>query len=158
MPQPPLTGLDWKILELLQHDGRITISELAKQLERSRSNITERVERLYDCGVINEISADINTEKLGFGIKAFVRLNASSSHHREIVSAIVEKPEVCECHVLTGAELVLIQVVAKDMPHLRQFVDGLTQYGSTQTDVVFATVKNQIQVNTSLRKLVESNQ
>ena len=155
MPQPALTGLDWQILELLQDNGRISISEIAKQLDRSRSNIAERLERLQDCSIISRISADIDTEKLGFGIKAFVRLKASSARHRETINAIIDRPEVCQCHVLTGSELVLIEVVARDMPHLRDFVDSLTQFGSTQTDVVFATVKNQIQINALLRKIVE---
>ncbi|WP_444994784.1 Lrp/AsnC family transcriptional regulator [Aliikangiella sp. IMCC44359] len=155
MSQLKPTGLDWQILELLQNNGRVTISEIAKQLNRSRSNIAERLERLHESGIIHQVGADIDTEKLGFGIKAFVRLKASSHHHRKTINAITKKPEVSECHVLTGSELLLIQVIAKDMPHLRDFVDSLTQYGSTQTDVVFATVKKQVVVDATLRNLIE---
>lgn len=158
MYQHEPSGLDWQILELLQSNGRVTVSEIAKQLDRSRSNIAERLERLHETGIIHKITADIDTEKLGFGIKAFVRLKASSHHHRKTINAITKLPEVSECHVLTGAELLLIQVIAKDMPHLRDLVDRLTQYGSTQTDIVFATVKNQIVVDVKLRKLVENKE
>ena len=155
MPDSTLSGLDWQIIELLQSDGRITISELASQLNRSRSNISEHLEKLIDSGVINNFEAKVDSEKLGFGLKAFVRLSADSEHHRKIINVLIEKPEVAECHVLTGSELVIIQVVAKNMPHLRNIVDSLTQYGSTQTDVVFATVKQQLKVDKKLRRIIE---
>ncbi|TQV73649.1 Lrp/AsnC family transcriptional regulator [Aliikangiella marina] len=155
MSKSVLTGLDWQILEFIQHDGRISISEIAAQLNRSRSNISEHIDKLQSEGIIQGFHAKINAEKLGFGIKAFVRLSAGSLKHREIVNSIIKLPEVLECHVLTGSELVIIQLVAKDMSHLRSVVDGFTQYGSTQTDIVFATVKDGIQINKNLRSLLQ---
>ena len=152
MSKLSLSGLDWQILELLQKDGRVTISELAKQLGRSRSNLTERIERLQDSGVLTGMTTQIDEEKLGFGISAFVRLNASSENHRKIIKAINLLPEAAECHVLTGAELLIIRLVARDMAHLRELVDGLTQFGSTQTDVIVSSVKKQLKINSALRK------
>ena len=155
MSNSSITGLDWQILELLQKDGRMTVSDIASQLNRSRSNITERIEKLRESSVLSGVQAVVDNEKLGFGIKAFVRLTAESLKHREIIAEIINKPEVVECHVLTGSELVIIQLVAKNMTHLRETVDSFTQYGSTQTDIVFATVKDGIQINQQLRALLE---
>ena len=81
-----ITGLDWQILEQLQIDGRVSISILAKQLNRSRSSISERIVRLQDGGVIESFSIKVNEEKLGFGLSAFVRIQAESSRHRELFS------------------------------------------------------------------------
>jgi len=147
-----LTGLDWQLLQLLQENGRMTVSEISTRLGRSRSNVSEHLKKLLDSGVLSAISTRLNEEKLGFGLSAFVRLKATSFRHREIVNAVVEMPEVAECHVLTGSELLIIRIVARDMPHLRDLVDGLTQYGSTHTDVIFSTVKDGLKVNHSLRK------
>ncbi|GJM08857.1 MAG: transcriptional regulator [Lysobacteraceae bacterium] len=153
MTNAPLTGFDWQLLQLLQQDGRASISELAKQLGRSRSTVTEQIQRLRDMGVITGVAATLNEEKLGFGISAFVRLSAGSSRHRQIVSAVCEIPEVAECHVLTGSELLMIRLVAKDMAHLRSLVDTLTQYGSTHTDVIFSTVKSELKIDPSFHSL-----
>ncbi len=130
----------------------MTISELAKRLSRSRSSIAEHLDKLREIGVVSGISARIEEEKLGFGISALVRLQADSSRHREIINTITNIPEVAECHVLTGAELLIIRMVARNMPHLRELVDGLTRFGATQTDVIFSTVKNQLKVDAKLRK------
>ncbi len=147
-----LTGLDWQLLELLQQNARISISDLATQLNRSRSNISEHLKKLQSTEALKKLTTHVDEEKLGFGICAFVRLQADSSRHRQIVNTVIEVPEVAECHVLTGAELLIIRVVAKDMPHLRKIVDGFTRHGATQTDIVFSTVKSQLKLDQSLRK------
>ncbi len=154
MQNSPITGLDWQILELFQQDGRITISEIAQQLGRSRSNISERIEKLQDSGVISGFSVEVNPEKMGFGINAFVRLTASSHNHRDIIKQLTTVPEVAECHVLTGSELVIMRVIARDMSHLRTVVDSFTQLGSTQTDVIFSTLQQKLTINDKLRKIV----
>jgi Lrp/AsnC family leucine-responsive transcriptional regulator len=147
-----LKGLDWQILELLQHDSRMTISEIASRLNRSRSSILEHIRTMQDAGILKSFSIEVDEEKLGFGIVAFVRLQASSSHHREIVSTIDQVPEIAECHVLTGSDLLMMRVVARDMSHLRELVDGFTKWGSTTTDVIFSTVKTRLQISPQLRR------
>ncbi len=151
MSKPSLDGFDWQLLELLQQQGRMTISEMAKQLSRSRSSISERLEKLQDMGVISGVVVQVDEQKLGFGISAFVRLQADSSRHREIIGTITQLPEVAECHVLTGDQLLIFRVVARDMPHLRELVDGFTQYGATSTDVIFSTVKERLVINRGLQ-------
>ncbi len=152
-----LTTLDWKILGLLQENSRITVSEVASQLSRSRSNISEHFEKLREMGVIDQFSIVINEQKLGFGVSAFVRLAAGSKDHRRIINQLCNRPEVAECHVLTGSELVILRVVAVNMTHLREFIDQLTEYGSTQTDIIFSTVKHQLQATTSLRENIDQH-
>jgi Lrp/AsnC family transcriptional regulator, leucine-responsive regulatory protein len=156
MSKNQLPGLDWQILEIINNDGRISISDIATQLNRSRSSISEHIEHMQLSGIIKGFSAEVDPEKIGLGLKAFVRLSAPSSEHRKVVNLVVDLPEVTECHVLTGAELLLIQIVARDMPHLRGLVDQLTQYGSTQTDIVFASVKQKLTINQKLRNIAQA--
>ena len=155
MKKPLLSGLEWQLLELLQADSRKSISDLAKQLNRSRSTIADHIRQLQENGVLTRFSIQVSEEKLGFGLSAFVRLQASSEQHREIVATVDEIPEVAECHVLTGTDLLMMRIVARDMPHLRDIVDGLTQYGSTVTDVIFSTVKQTAKIDPRLRRSTE---
>ena len=151
-----LSGLDWQLLELLNRDARRGISAIASKLGRSRSTITEHLKSLQDRAVITGFSARIDEENLGVGISAFVRLQADSRQHRKIVNQLVEIPEVAECHVLTGDDLVMMRVVARDMPHLRSLVDGFTEWGATTTDVIFSTVKPQLEINPALRRALQT--
>lgn len=151
-----LSGLDWQLLEVLSRDARCGISAIASKLGRSRSTITEHLKLLQDRAVITRFSARIDEDKLGVGISAFVRLQADSSQHRKIVNQLVEIPEVAECHVLTGDDLVMMRVVARDMPHLRSLVDGFTGWGATTTDVIFSTVKPELEINPALRRALQT--
>ena len=155
MTKPLLSKLDWKLLELLQKDGRMSISELAKQVNRSRSNVSEHLEKLQDSGILTGISAKVDMSKLGFGISAFVRLQTSSSKLFDVINTITTLPEVGECHVLTGTDLFIIRVYARDMDHLRDLVDGFTLIGATQTEIIFSTQKGELIVDDKLRKAAD---
>lgn len=52
--------IDVSLLELLQKDGRITISELSKKLALSRPSISERMYRLQEKGIIEGFSARVS--------------------------------------------------------------------------------------------------
>jgi DNA-binding Lrp family transcriptional regulator len=49
---PELDALDLQLLTLLEEDGRMTLSALARRVRRSRSAIQERVQRLERSGHI----------------------------------------------------------------------------------------------------------
>ena len=151
-----LSGLDWQLLEILNRDARSGISAIASKLRRSRSTITEHLKSLQDRSVVIGFGARVNEERLGVGISAFVRLQADSTQHRKIVNLLTEIPEVAECHVLTGNDLVMMRVVARDMPHLRTLVDGFTEWGATTTDVIFSSVKPGLEINPALRRALQT--
>ncbi len=151
-----LNGLDWQLLQALNDDARATVSELAGSLGRSRSSITEHLRKLKDHGVIANFGINVDEESLGVGLTAFVRLEADSSRHREIVETVDKIPEVAESHVLTGNDLLMMRVIARDMPHLRSLVDGFTDWGATSTDVIFSTVKPNLKIGPELREKLKA--
>ena len=130
------------------------VSDLASQLNRSRSSIAEHIKKLRELGIISRFTTAVSEERIGVGISAFVRLQADSSQHRAIVETVDQIPEVAECHVLTGTDLLMMRLVARDMPHLRELVDGFTNWGATTTDVIFSTVKDQLRVTPQLRRIL----
>src|SRR5699024_12814737 len=69
-----MDGIDRRILELLQEDGRMTIIELSKQLNLSRPSVNERIRKLEDNGVIEGFTARISSEALGKNISAFIQI------------------------------------------------------------------------------------
>lgn len=146
-----VNDLDWRLLEAIEKDGRRTVSDLAADLGVSRSTVSEHLEQLKSTGVLRGFGADVDVERLGFGVSAFVRMTASSSQHRRVVAAVEDMPEVAECHVLTGRDLLMLRIIARDIAHLRSVVDGLTRYGDTQTDIVFATTRDRVSINARLR-------
>jgi DNA-binding Lrp family transcriptional regulator len=113
-----LDKFDLAILDELQADGRLTNTELAQRVGLSAAPCWRRVRALEEAGYIRGYHADIDRQKIGLGVLAFVRLDAdrnSGDVTRELEEAIRKIPEVISCHYISGAGTFELQVVAQDL-------------------------------------------
>jgi len=113
-----LDKFDLAILNELQLDGRLTNTELAQRVGLSAAPCWRRVRALEEAGYIRGYHADIDRQKIGLGVLAFVRLDAdrnSGDVTRELEEAIRKIPEVISCHYISGAGTFELQVVAQDL-------------------------------------------
>jgi Lrp/AsnC family leucine-responsive transcriptional regulator len=124
MPRLPIDETDTRILEQLQHDGRLSNLELAEKIGLSPSPCLRRLRRLEEKGVIKGYSVKINRKKLGLDLTIFVLLKldhhsaADPQVYRDRFSAM---PEVVACHLISGTHDFLLQVVARDLDAYRRF-------------------------------------
>lgn len=115
---------DIHILQELQADGRLTNAELASRVGLSAAPCWRRVRALEEAGYIRGYRADIDREKVGLGVLAFVRLDAERNHGdvtRQLEKAIRAIPEVVSCHYISGSGTFELQVVSRDLNHFSQF-------------------------------------
>ena len=82
----PLDRTDLLLLAQLQRNGRLTNAELAERVHLSPSACLRRVQRLERDGVIAGYRAEVDAERLGLGLQAFVRVQLTR-HDAEAVSA-----------------------------------------------------------------------
>ncbi|GAA5219014.1 Lrp/AsnC family transcriptional regulator [Corallincola platygyrae] len=118
-----------RILHELTRDARITNAELAERIGLSASACLRRVQELEREGVIKGYRAKLNSLKLGKGFAAYVAVGLSE-HTKEaqltFEQAIIQSPDVLECHNVTGPYEYLLRVETND----------LTAYKSFHTDVL----------------------
>ncbi|MHB9050686.1 MAG: winged helix-turn-helix transcriptional regulator [Thiomonas delicata] len=117
-----LDRLDRKILDLLQRDGRMSMTELASQVGLSASPCTERVKRMERSGVIAGYHALVKPEALGKTLLVFVeiKLSAKSSDVFETVRReLLHMPEVMECHLVSGNFDYLVKLRLRGMKEYR---------------------------------------
>lgn len=115
-----LDKFDIAILQELQTDGRLTNAELAQRVGLSAAPCWRRVRALEDAGYIRGYRAEIDREKVGLGVLAFVRLDAdrnSGDVTRSLEAAIRQVPEVVSCHYISGSGTFELQVVSRDLNH-----------------------------------------
>ena len=123
-PMETLDKFDITILQELQSDGRLTNAELAQRVGLSAAPCWRRVRALEEAGFIRGYRAEIDREKIGLGVLAFVRLDAdrnSGDVTRKLENAIREIPEVVSCHYISGSGTFELQVVSRDLNHFSQF-------------------------------------
>jgi Lrp/AsnC family leucine-responsive transcriptional regulator len=134
-----LDGTDWRILEELQRDARLSAAELGRRVHLSPPAVAARVGRLEDAGVIAGYRADLSLAALGLEVMAFVRVRSSSGAHRPFLDAIADRREVLECHHVTGEDCFVVKVAAASLAHLEEVVAELARFGATTTSIVFST-------------------
>ena len=122
-----LDAIDWKIMKILQEDGRLSNAELAERVALSASPCWKRLKRLESSGVIRGYQAVLDRRALGIGVVAFVSI--SLENHTEktcqaFEASVLAMPEVLACHNTTGQHDYLLHIVARDFDAYSEFVRG----------------------------------
>ncbi|WP_206509096.1 Lrp/AsnC family transcriptional regulator [Rhodococcus sp. BGS-1C] len=136
---PPMDTVDAELLSALQEDGRLSIAELSRRVHMSTSAVGERVRRLEDRGVIRGYTADVDPEKLGYPILAYLRLRYPSSNYKPLHDVLDTTPEVVEAHHVTGDDCFIIKVLAVSMRDLERISGRIGALGSVTTSVAYSS-------------------
>ncbi len=120
-----LDRIDRKILDELQRDGRLAITELAQRVGLSTSPCSERVRRLEREKVILGYHARVDPEALGRGLLVFVELTLSSKSSQTfeaVRQALLLEPRVIECHLISGSFDYLVKARLSAMREYRDLL------------------------------------
>lgn len=123
-----LDAFDIRILSALQRDGRMTKLRLADEIGLSPSPCWERMRRLGEAGLIRGFHADVDHEKILHTATIFVEITLEShqaTDFQRFQDAILDIPEIVECHGTGGGIDYLMKVVALDIDHYQRVIDGL---------------------------------
>lgn len=142
-------GTDKKILEILQEDGRITNSQLSKEIGLSPAPTLERVKKLEQGNVIKSYHAKVDMQKIGLGVSTFV-LVSLKGHNKENIQKFTESieiiDEIIECHHITGSGDFLLRVVSKDIASYQKLmlekVTEIPVVDNLQSMVILSTFKD----------------
>src|ERR1700738_3866519 len=131
-----LDNVNIRVLEELQHDPRLTMSELGRRIGMSSPAVTERVRRLEEAGVIRGYRLDLNPVALGLPIAAYIRIRPNPGQLPRIAELAQQIPEVVECHRVTGEDCFILKVYIPAIDQLDQLLDSFLLYGSTTTTII----------------------
>lgn len=143
-----LDRYDFKILEILASNGRITKSRLAEAINLSVSPCWERVRRLEKAGVIEGYGARVNPRVLLRRTPVWMQIELKQ-HNAESFSRfenyVRNTPEVTECVAVGGGVDYLVKVEAESIDAYQRLIDdwlvsdlGIERYF---TYIVTKTVK-----------------
>jgi Lrp/AsnC family transcriptional regulator, leucine-responsive regulatory protein len=129
-------GVNRRILQELQSNPRLTMTELGRRVGLSSPAVTERVRRLEELGVIRGYRLDINPAALGLPIAAYVRVRPNPGQLPNIAQLAQQIPEVVECHRVTGEDCFIIKVYLPSLDQLDRILDAFLLYGTTTTSLI----------------------
>ena len=134
-----IDALDARILGLLADEGRMAISELARQLGMSAPSVTERVRRLEADGVIRGYAAALDLERLGYPLMALVRLRPVPGRLRDVEVLLQKTPECIECDKVTGEDCFVARIALRSIQHLDQVLEGFAECAETNSALIKST-------------------
>ncbi|SHK09434.1 Lrp/AsnC family transcriptional regulator [Tepidibacter formicigenes] len=130
---------DYKIIEVLQKDGRISMKDLGKIVGLTSPAVSERVKRLEECGIIEGYKAVINPKKLNKNINAFINIGLPADKYTEFLDFANNCNSIIECHHITGQDCLILKVLVESMDDLEKLIDTIKQVGHTQTYIILSS-------------------
>jgi Lrp/AsnC family transcriptional regulator, leucine-responsive regulatory protein len=134
LPTDILDTYDSRILDELQRDARMSMSELGRRVHLSQPAVTERVRKLELSGIIKGYHAVVDASRLGYGIRAMVRVGRCD--YATVIKRIEATPEVINAYNLTGEDSWNLEIAVQDVPHLDEVVSKFCLLTETSTSII----------------------
>lgn len=133
--------LDLEILSILMNDAQIPYTEIAKKVFVSGGTVHVRVKKLTELGIIKGSQVNIEPERLGYGLTAFIGIFLNkSSMYDSVVNALKDIPEVVGCNYTTGTYSMFVKILCRDTNHLKQVLHDKLQHieGINRTETLIS--------------------
>jgi Lrp/AsnC family transcriptional regulator for asnA, asnC and gidA len=137
---------DRKILKILQTDGRVALSEIARRLDMGSATIHERTNDLEERGYIREYRAVLDPEMLGFPEVAFVQVETEAGRASGVAERLAENPSIQEIHEVTGDSDVLLKIRVPDRDALTDLLTRIGEHDGvrrTATNIALRSVREE---------------
>ncbi|MFC3167739.1 Lrp/AsnC family transcriptional regulator [Paracoccus fontiphilus] len=145
-----LDGFDIAILTALQRDGALTNAALAEIVKLSPSQCSRRRAALEETGVIEGYSARLGAAKLGYGLRAIIRVNLSSHGQRkedDFARFVATHPQIRSAFSVSGDADYVLDVRVRDLDAFADFVHRHLlphpQVSQVRSEIVLKTLKDE---------------
>lgn len=142
---------DLAILTALEENSGLTSRELSSKVHLSRTAVARRINNLRDRGLISVARSEVDLEKLGFGIHAFVHVVSPSRTSFDLLDRLLERPEVLSVSVIIGDGIMIVEIATRNKTHLHRFLSWLKDYGDSTTHLVLKSHRSPIKLRDRLQ-------
>lgn len=116
--------LDFQILTLLQKDGRMSFTEISKEINVAVSTIRHRFINLVEDGTL-KIIGRVDPNKIGFNAYASILISVKpKSLLNEIIEDLSKLPEISFLALVSGDFDIEVNVMCRDMEHLNELLSN----------------------------------
>ncbi|MZI92758.1 AsnC family transcriptional regulator [Vibrio sp. CAIM 722] len=118
-----LDKIDYKLLRLLQQDGRMSNAELADKVNISPATCHRRLDRLFKSDAIQSVRAIVAPNKVDLSSLVIVGVvldRSTPESFAEFEQAIVTMPVIIDCQLVAGEFDYFLRIRVKDMADFNQ--------------------------------------
>ncbi len=150
-----IDDLDKQILSTLMHNAKRPYTDIAQELFVSGGTIHVRMKKLEESGIVKGYNLEVDYNKLGFDICAFLGIYLDkSSLYEEVAEALLEIPEIVAAHYTTGLYNIFAKIICRDTQHLRTVLhDKIQNISGIQRTETFISLDESINRQVDIAKL-----
>ena len=146
--------IDISILDIIQNEGRISASEIAKDVNLSVPAVGERIKKLSEKGLIKKFVAILDHKEAGLDLTAFVFIvSEHSDHYEKFVEEANRCKAVMECHSITGGGSHILKVRVENSQALEDLLYEIQNWpgvSRTQSNLVLSTYKEESSIDLNI--------
>ncbi|WP_448204906.1 Lrp/AsnC family transcriptional regulator [Azospirillum sp. sgz302134] len=116
MTTTAMDQLDEKLITLLRHDGRRSISDLAAELGVSRATVRSRMERLESAGIIIGYTVILRADTVEAPVRGIMLIEVEGLAADRVVRTLSGLPEVLEIHSTNGRWDLIVELSSSSLP------------------------------------------
>ncbi len=129
----PMDEIDKQIMQLLQRNARMPVSQISKEISMSQPSVKERIIKLEERNIISGYTAAFNLNKLNRGTTTFILLK--TEYCQELVDFCEQAWEVTDLFRISGEYNYLIKVQTASIGELAEFQDSLMKLGPSKSHI-----------------------
>ncbi len=133
-----MDAIDRKIIRSLQENARMPIKDISAKIGLSSPAVSIRIAKLEREGVISGYGMQLNREKLGYHVTAYISVEMVPSLKEKFHKEFVDCPNVLECSSVTGQCSQILKAVFRSTAELDAFLTRIQTYGRTSTHIVLS--------------------
>jgi Lrp/AsnC family transcriptional regulator, regulator for asnA, asnC and gidA len=136
--------LDRKIIRMLQADGRLSNTEIARSLEITETTVRKRIAHLLQERLMSIVAVP-TPEASGMALSAILGVSVELTSIRAVADTIRTYPEVRYVGMSSGRYDLIVEAFFVDQEHLLEFVTdklgGLAGITNLETSIILKVVK-----------------
>ncbi|WP_144518743.1 Lrp/AsnC family transcriptional regulator [Bacillus thuringiensis] len=132
--------INFKILEWLVKDPRLSMRELARKVNLSAPSVTERIRDMEQSGLIEGYTTKINYKKLGFSMEAIIHITIKNGNYEQFKRWIENDTRIDCCYRISGEFCYMVKIMIRNLEEIEIFVDSISEWAHTVTYVVLSEI------------------
>jgi Lrp/AsnC family leucine-responsive transcriptional regulator len=139
-----IDDIDKKLLDELQNNSRLSMSELGRRVNLSSPSVTERVRQMESFGLIKKYTLEIDYETLGQPIQCIIEATVKNGDYQSFKRYIEKLPNVEFCYRIAGNACYMLKMHFETFAKAEEFIDNISPFAQTVTHFIFSKVSTNL--------------
>jgi DNA-binding Lrp family transcriptional regulator len=142
-----MDDLDQRLITMLRHDARLSVSDLAQALGLSRATVRARMDRLERTGDIVGYTVVLRADAVSMPVRGLTLIQVEGRMADRVVDALAGFPEVGAVHTTNGKWDLIVELATGSLADLDavlrriRLIPGIT---SSETNLLLATPRSTV--------------